>query len=69
MSRIIVSLDDQSKSSVLEMKLMVASGGKMPIPVVRAVTGRSPQQVQAGLSAAEVGGCASKRNVVLVLSV
>lgn len=50
------------------MKLFVASGGKMPIPVVRAVTGRSPQQVQGGLSAAEVGGCASKRNV-LVLSV
>lgn len=51
------------------MKLFVASGGKMPIPVVRAVTGRSPQQVQGGLSAAEMGGCESKRNVVLVLSV
>lgn len=51
------------------MELFVASGGKMPLPVVRAVTGRSPQQVQGGLSAAEVGGCTSKRNVVLVLSV
>lgn len=36
---------------------------------VRAVTARSPQQVQGGLSAAEVGGRVSKRNLVLVLGV